>query len=94
MTKPQSSDFAGDVHNYSLDFNNREIYLHGYIANCDEDPGVDYRMASSFIKNIRMMNVDENLNPSGPTDNINNRSPHFQKLDVNRFCKIRLRHKK
>ena len=60
MTKPQSSDFAGDVHNYSLDFNNREIYLHGYIANCDEDPGVDYRMASSFIKNIRMMDTINN----------------------------------
>ena len=57
MTNSQSSDFAGDLHNYSIDFKNRELYLHGYIANCEEDPGVDYRMSSSFIKNIRFLDA-------------------------------------
>lgn len=46
---------VSDIHNYSIDFHNRELYLHGYITNTDEDPGVEYRMASSTIKNIRIL---------------------------------------
>ena len=50
-------DTISDVHGYGLDVKNREIYLHGYIANTDEDPGVEYRMATSFYKNIRMLDA-------------------------------------
>ena len=50
-----NSDFVSDVHSYGVDIKNREIYLHGYLANTDEDPGVDYKMASTFYKNIRML---------------------------------------
>ena len=46
-----------DVHSYGLDIDHREIYLHSYISNTDEDPGVDYRMASHFAKNIRMLDI-------------------------------------
>ncbi len=31
--------------------------MHSYIANADEDPGVDYRMASTFAKNIRILDL-------------------------------------
>jgi len=60
MIDPQGDELLGDIHNYCVDLKNREIYLHGYIANCDEDPGVDYRMASSFIKNIRSLDSVSN----------------------------------
>lgn len=48
-------DTISDVNSYGLDCDSREIYLHSYVANNDEDPGVDYRMASSFYKNLRVL---------------------------------------
>lgn len=48
-------DAIADIHTYGIDIKNREIYLHSYVANSEEDPGVDYRMASTFIKNLRML---------------------------------------
>lgn len=50
-------DTVSDVHTYGLDVYNREIYLHGYIGNTDEDPGVEYRMATNFYKNIRILDT-------------------------------------
>jgi len=50
-----SVDTISDVHSYGLDVKNREIYLHGYVCNSDEDPGVEYRMATNFYKNIRLL---------------------------------------
>ena len=47
------SDSIGEIHNYGIDIKNREIYLHGSKENGEEDPGVDYRMAINFVKNIR-----------------------------------------
>jgi ATP-dependent protease ClpP protease subunit len=48
-------DTISDVHQYGLDVKNREIYLHGYICNTDEDPGVEYRMTTNLYKNIRIL---------------------------------------
>ena len=48
-----SVDTISDVQAYGLDVKNRELYLHGYIGNTDEDPGVEYRMAAQFYKNIK-----------------------------------------
>ena len=50
-----SADTISDVHAYGLDVKSREIFLHGYVGNTDEDPGVEYRMATNFYKNIRML---------------------------------------
>lgn len=50
-----SIDTISDIHTYSIDVKNREIYLHSYIANSEEDPGVDYKMATNFYKNIRLL---------------------------------------
>lgn len=56
-----SVDTISDVQAYGLDIKNRELYLHGYIGNTDEDPGVEYRMASQLYKNIRLLdNVNKN----------------------------------
>lgn len=46
------TDFLQDIHNYGACLSSRDVYLHNSY-NCDgENPGVEYRMASSFIKNI------------------------------------------
>ncbi len=50
-----SVDTISDVHSYGLDIKNRELYLHGYVGNTDDDPGVEYRMAANFYKNIRLL---------------------------------------
>jgi len=53
-------DAISDIHSYGLDVKNREIYLHGYVCNADEDPGVEYRMATNFYKNIRLLDTINN----------------------------------
>lgn len=50
-------DTISDIHSYGLDVKNRELYLHGYVGNTDEDPGVEYRMAAQFYKNIRLLDA-------------------------------------
>ena len=46
-----------DPHSYGVDVKHREIYLHGHHGAFEEDPGVEYRMASTFIKNIRSLDL-------------------------------------
>jgi ATP-dependent protease ClpP protease subunit len=46
-----------NIHNYNLDIENREIYLHSYISDLDTEPGIDYRCANIFEKNIRYLNL-------------------------------------
>jgi ATP-dependent protease ClpP protease subunit len=50
-----------EIHNHHINNLNREIYLHGYI-DADEEPGVDYRMATSFIKNLHILGRQNNQN--------------------------------
>lgn len=55
-----NSDVISDIQSYGIDVKNRELYLHGYVANTDDDPGVDYKMASTFYKNIRFLDSVSN----------------------------------
>jgi ATP-dependent protease ClpP protease subunit len=48
-----------NIHTRNIDVENRRIYLHGDSPIKDEEPGVDYRMANMFIKN---MDILENNN--------------------------------
>jgi ATP-dependent protease ClpP protease subunit len=50
------SDKLSNIHHYGIDIDNREIFLHSYVAECEEEPGVDYRSAVAFEKNIRYLN--------------------------------------
>jgi len=43
------------IHNYNIDVENREIFLHSYFDG-DTENGVDYRSAITFEKNIRYLN--------------------------------------
>lgn len=45
-----------DIHNYNLDIDNREIYLHAPFDNIEES-NLDYRSAVIFEKNIRHLNL-------------------------------------
>lgn len=44
-----------DIHNYNVDIDNREIYLHSHFQS-EEEGGVDYRSAITFEKNMRYLN--------------------------------------
>ena len=50
-------DMISDIHSHGVDVKNRELFLHSYIANSEEDPGVDHKMASIVYKNIRMLDT-------------------------------------
>lgn len=55
-----SVDLISDVNSYGIDVQNRELYLHSYISNSDDDPGVDYRMTVNFYKNLRILDTISN----------------------------------
>jgi len=47
-----------NIHDYNIDIENREIYLHSYFSDDDNnEPGVDYRSAVTFEKNLRYLNL-------------------------------------
>lgn len=48
------------IHSYNIDTKNREIFLHSYISESETDPGVDYRAAIVFEKNLRYLNLLSN----------------------------------
>lgn len=48
------------LHSYNVDIKNREVYLHSYMSDADVEPGVDYRAAIVFEKNIRYLNLISN----------------------------------
>ena len=53
---PNTHNIISDIHNYSIDVENREIYLHAPLDNTDE-PNLDFRSAVTFEKNLRYLNL-------------------------------------
>lgn len=45
------------IHDYNIDVDNRELYLHSYIDADENDAGVDHRSSINLIKNIRYLNT-------------------------------------
>ena len=54
------SDIIESIHCQNIDLKQREIYLHGQHGSFEDDPGVEYRMATTFIKNIRHLDYIKN----------------------------------
>ena len=52
MNNNDNNDILFDLHNYSASLKNREIFLHNHFVADDGIPGVEFRMANSFIKNL------------------------------------------
>lgn len=48
-------DILNDIHNHGVNIKTREIYMNSFISSNEEDPGVDYRMATQLIKNINFL---------------------------------------
>jgi ATP-dependent protease ClpP protease subunit len=54
MNNSVENDLLQDLHNNNASFKTREIFLHNHFV-ADENPGVEYKMANTFIKNIRAL---------------------------------------
>ena len=55
MRKTQLDNILYDIHAHGINYHTREIYLHSHTDAYDEEPGVEYRMATSFIKNLNFL---------------------------------------
>lgn len=56
-------DLMKDFHEYGAHLNSREIFLHNHYESEDnQNPGVEYRMANTFIKNLRALDMKANAN--------------------------------
>lgn len=49
-------DILQDIHNYGTSLTSREIFLHNFYGSEESNPGVEYRMANTFLKNITVLN--------------------------------------
>lgn len=56
MTKRINDVDIYNIHTFSCDIKNREIYLHSYFDSSEEE-GVEYRSAVNLEKNIRYLNT-------------------------------------
>ena len=59
--KDNLSSIVENAQIHSLIVESREIFVHGSYGPDDGDPGVDWRMANTFVKNLRIL---ENLSSS------------------------------
>lgn len=49
------NDHLQDAHNHGVNLSSREIFLHNFFAGVEDNPGVDYRMANIFLKNLKAL---------------------------------------
>ena len=50
-----NASLLNDIHTYGINLKNREIYLHSYYGHSEEEIGVEYRMATTFVKNLHTL---------------------------------------
>jgi ATP-dependent protease ClpP protease subunit len=55
LTDAQISQLVRDVHEFGLNVHSREIFINGYAADYDDDPGIDYRSAQVFLRNLHVL---------------------------------------
>lgn len=61
MSRRSKDQIIYEVHNHNIDAERRQIYLHSYYVKDDEgEPGVDYRQATTFIKNLHIIDRPPN----------------------------------
>jgi ATP-dependent protease ClpP protease subunit len=49
------SELIYDIHEFGINIDTSEVFLHSYIGVVEEEPGVDYRMAVRLEKNLRIL---------------------------------------
>ncbi len=53
-----------EMHRFNILLESREIFLHSHMDSADdEDPGVEYRTANNFIKNLRLLELMDASQP-------------------------------
>jgi len=57
MIKMNHYNILSDIHNYNIDTENRELYLHSHFSDNEEEGGVDYKSAVVLEKNLRYLNI-------------------------------------
>ena len=52
-----SCDYSllNQVQNHGLNAETGEIYLHGYYIDDEQEPGIEYRMATNYVKNLHIL---------------------------------------
>lgn len=62
MAKQSKESVLADLHNHNVNLVTREIYLHSNHSKDDDggEPGVDYRQATTFIKNLQFLDQPPN----------------------------------
>jgi ATP-dependent Clp protease protease subunit len=49
-----NEQIISEIHDYQINPASREIYLHSHL-DAEDDPGVEYKMAVTFVKNLHML---------------------------------------
>lgn len=60
VSKTKNTHNESDIYNihlYGIDIDNRELYLHSYFDDSEEEGGVNYKSAVLFEKNLRYLNL-------------------------------------
>lgn len=52
-----------EMHRFNILLESREVFLHAYIDNVDDDPGVEYRMSNNFVKNMALLSRIDSSKP-------------------------------
>ena len=57
MTKDSLQNLIHDIHTFSINAPSRQIYLHSIYGQSadDEEPGIEYRLSTTFIKNLHVL---------------------------------------
>lgn len=55
--KSELETLISDIHTYYVNYHSREIYLHSAYSSDENtgEPGVEYRMATTFVKNLHVL---------------------------------------
>lgn len=54
-TRHQKSNIIYESHEHGVIVETREIFLHSHFGESEEDPGIEYRSANRFLKNVRIL---------------------------------------
>ena len=57
VKKSELEQLINDIHTHNINHHTREVYLHGSHDTMDgQEPGIEYRMADVFLKNVHLLN--------------------------------------
>jgi len=77
-----------EIHDYCIDVENREIFLHSYVGDSEEEAGTDHRMFALFLKNIQYLDSQVNQDILIHQNNLGGDCTHGMAIyDTIHFCR-------